>query len=256
VNFKTSKNRRIGFTLMEILVVIFIITLLLALLMPAMGKVKSMALRMKCANNLRQIHVAVDLYTQTNDDTYPCAEDPVSYIVGGDPNINYWLWMGRGWRFFVAPHLNINNIKKNPSVLFCSMDRAAKENYESTSYAYSMAFYHSPEQIDSISSYKNTYGNPKDELKPSIPQKCTNVARPSEKILIGEWFSNHFTIKGSDAGWWTWEGSRNYLFADGQVRFLRAKEIREANDKLPDANLTKRGIKGQDWPSDTEPNSR
>jgi prepilin-type processing-associated H-X9-DG protein len=43
-------------------------------------------------------------------------------------------------------------------------------------------------------------------------------------------------------------GSRNYLFADGQIRFLKAREIREANDRLPDANLTIGGIKGTDWP--------
>jgi prepilin-type processing-associated H-X9-DG protein len=73
------------------------------------------------------------------------------------------------------------------------------------------------------------------------------VAIPSGKIIIGEWFSNHLPID-PEAGWWCWEGKRNYLFVDGQVRFLKAAEIRAARDGFPDANLTFRGIKGADWP--------
>ena len=79
-------------------------------------------------------------------------------------------------------------------------------------------------------------------------QRTTDVARPSGKILIGEWLSNHSSIE-NDSGWWSWEGMRNFLFADGQVRMLPAKKIRPARDGLPDANLTVNGIKGMDWPA-------
>jgi prepilin-type processing-associated H-X9-DG protein len=108
-----------------------------------------------------------------------------------------------------------------------------------------MAFYHSTEQIDTMSSPADTYGP---NSLPSVPQQCSDVAHPFGKILIGEWSSNHSYINGSDKGWWGWQGRRNYLFADGQVRFLRAGRIRPARDGLPDANLTIRGIKGTDWP--------
>ena len=105
-----------------------------------------------------------------------------------------------------------------------------------------MAFYHSPEQIDTMNSTADTCSNP----QPSIPQKCFNVATPSGKILIAEWFSNHQPVE-DDEGWWTWDGSRNYLFADGQVIFLKTKNIRPARNNLPDANLTIHGIKGTDF---------
>ncbi len=232
------KRLRKGFTLIELLVVIAIIALLLSILMPSLRKVRSIARRVVCTHNLKQIHLAVELYLDGNDNTYPCAEDPVST----DPS--YWLWMGRGWRSFVEPYLGGHIDANNPSVLFCPVDRKAKEEYESTSYSYSMAFYHSPEQIDGMSSPADTYGtNP----LPSIPQRSMNVAKPSGKIIMGEWLSNHSPID-EDGGWWTWEGSRNYVFVDGQVSFLEAKEIRPARDEFPDANLTIRGIKGQDWP--------
>jgi prepilin-type processing-associated H-X9-DG protein len=218
----------------ELLVVIAIIALLLSILMPSLRKVRSIAMRLKCAHNLKQINLAVNFYLNEYDNTYPCAQDPPA---------GYWLWMGRGWRPLVEPYLGGNIDANNPSVLFCPQDYAAKDNYESTSYAYSMAFYHSPKQIDDMNSSADTYENP----QPSIPQRSMNVAKPSGKILIGEWLSNHAPVS-NDPGWWTWEGSRNYLFVDGQVRFLKAKQIRPARDGFPDANLTIHGIKGLDYP--------
>ena len=194
-----------------------------------------MAMRIKCAHNLKQINLAVNLYLDGNEDTYPCAQDPLP--------TGYWLWMGRGWRSFLEPHLNMQVNGNNPSVLLCPQDRTAKDKYESTSYAYSMTFYHSPQQIDAMSSPAETYGS---TSPPCIPQRSCNVANPSAKILIGEWLSNHSRTDGDD-GWWCWEGRRNYLFVDGQVQFLEAKQISPARDNFPNANLTIRGIKGIDW---------
>lgn len=225
-----------GVSLVELLVIIAIISLLLSILTPSLGRVRSTAMRLKCANNLKQIDLAIRLYLDGNEDTYPCAQDPLP--------AGYWLWMGRGWRSLVEPYLNTNINEDNPSVLLCPQDRIAKEKYESTSYAYSMAFYHSPEQIDAMSSPADTYGP---ASQPSVPQRSCNVAKPSGKVLVGEWLSNHSRIK-SDNGWWCWKGSRNYLFADGQVNYLEAKQIREARDGWPNPNLTIHGIKGIDRP--------
>jgi len=234
---EAARHSRLGFTLVELLVVIAIIALLLSILMPSLSKARSLACRLKCTHNLKQINLAVNMYLNENEDTYPCAQDPLP--------AGYWLWMGRGWRSFVEPYLSTRVSKNNPSVLFCPEDPTDKDKYEATSYAYSMAFYHSPRQIDAMSDKSDTYTNP----QPSIPQQCDDVANPSGKILIGEWSSNHSTIAdGKDDGWWCWLGSRNFLFADGQVRFLQAVKVRPARDGLPDANLTIRGIKGIDSP--------
>jgi len=61
-------DKRKGFTLVELLVVIAIIAILMAVLMPALNKVREQGKRAVCLNNLRQLMLAWITYADENDD--------------------------------------------------------------------------------------------------------------------------------------------------------------------------------------------
>jgi prepilin-type N-terminal cleavage/methylation domain-containing protein len=60
-----------GFTLIELLVVMAIILILAGLLTPGLMGAKRQAGKVNCANNLKQIGAALELYAGQNSDTYP-----------------------------------------------------------------------------------------------------------------------------------------------------------------------------------------
>ena len=93
-----------GFTLIELLVVIAIIAILAAMLLPALQKAREKARQSVCMSNLKQIGLAINLYTQNYDEYLPYYRDP-------PPD----LWPG--WMGLLEPYY------KNKKVLLCPTDR-------------------------------------------------------------------------------------------------------------------------------------
>lgn len=78
-----------GFTLIELLVVISIIALLLAILLPALGKAKDHAKKIGCSANLRSLSLAAIFYATDNDDLTPSSSN-----IWADNGITRAGWVG------------------------------------------------------------------------------------------------------------------------------------------------------------------
>ena len=103
-----AKLKRRGFTLIELLVVIAIIELLMAILMPALLRVRKQAKGVVCKNNLRQIGMGANLYALDYD----------MYI----PRLANWSAGNKPWFQLFMPFLSqkpIDDDYRNVKIFRC-----------------------------------------------------------------------------------------------------------------------------------------
>jgi len=117
-HIKWAFSQRKAFTLVELLVVIAIIAILMAILVPALRRARNQASSSVCQSNLRQLSLAMTLYTQDHDDKTM----PFSHARG-----EYWFHQ-------LAPYLSAKGYKMDPQahkegvmkVAFCPVTKRGR----------------------------------------------------------------------------------------------------------------------------------
>jgi prepilin-type N-terminal cleavage/methylation domain-containing protein/prepilin-type processing-associated H-X9-DG protein len=110
-------RRASGFTLIELLVVIAIIGILIALLLPAVQKIREAAARMQCSNNLKQLALACHNYHDA-EGRFPVN----SLITDQDKN---WISPNWSWLARILPYIEQGNMYQQAGIPTQRLDGGA-----------------------------------------------------------------------------------------------------------------------------------
>ncbi|HEV7300242.1 MAG TPA: prepilin-type N-terminal cleavage/methylation domain-containing protein [Tepidisphaeraceae bacterium] len=254
-----SRKTRLGFTLVELLVVIGIIALLISMLLPALNGARRSAAMVKCASNMRQIGLALQQYGLRDGDRNPASYyNPQSY----DLNRNGSVEAGEiGLVVYWHQRILIDKLvpgfeSPQGSVFLCPTD---EDPFRPFTFATEVDLFNTSYGINNFMTiYDGAPWSPTgygvDDISGHSWPKRSQVRNSSTKLLVGEvhstilfspWSPNTFTAANSDQVEWPRHGKSgsrgrlNVLFADGHVTAVeQGKDI---------AGLTTNDITGLDF---------
>jgi prepilin-type N-terminal cleavage/methylation domain-containing protein/prepilin-type processing-associated H-X9-DG protein len=115
VKVELPMTRR-GFTLIELLVVIGIISLLLALLLPALGRAREAARASACRSNQKQVHQALILYSQEHNGQVPIGFRQTKQF-------NSMIYSGSQQKFVLFGKLHEEKLTFDGKVFYCPSEQ-------------------------------------------------------------------------------------------------------------------------------------
>lgn len=210
---KESTN---AFTLIELLVVIAIVAVLMAILMPAMNRVREMGKRTACLSNVKQMAFAWNLYADDND----------ARMVNGNTALGSFNRDGMCWVYWQVDgtqEARLNEIRRGKLYPYCPNVKLFKCP---TGVRGEVVTYAIP---DSMNGYYAIQGAEK-----QIKTLRTQIRNLSEQIVFldeGRLSPASWTIWYDQERWWDQITARhgdgtNFSFADGHSEYWKWKDPR------------------------------
>ena len=186
-----------AFTLIELLVVIAIIAILAGMLLPALARAKEKGLRISCMNNLRQISLYVQFYTDEYQDVFPAHRNQGLNTSDEVPSRTNW------WGTAIIGYAqNQSNLFRCPSIKGKRLDNGVKWEWvfdcHKVGYGINSWFlsYWPYTPGDAL-----TVGGIRFTTQPWF--KRTAIVSPAENFLIGDSMPKSDGYWSSSC-WWPW----------------------------------------------------
>jgi prepilin-type N-terminal cleavage/methylation domain-containing protein/prepilin-type processing-associated H-X9-DG protein len=198
---------RSGFTLVEILVCLVVVSILTAIISSFVSSSKEKGRRTVCLSNLQQVGTAIKMYASDNDDHYPTE--------------NAWIYRRiTNASIPACPSVTIPSLSLQRMKTLANDDPLANWGYVTYGYNSQLA--------QSLLIIKE--GGATDlKYKPnSTPMRESQVPFPSNTILAYDapFEENGGWVKGTvPPDWGIHQSGANYVLCDGHVRWLKTSQI-------------------------------